>query len=196
MHCRKPACGRLQCATDPMFEAPMNTPRPSLPANPGKRSSGPQGTRLFAQEDLRALASGTDGVSEGRASVHKPVLESISPELGGRRFSIHSGRQTIGRLAINDIVVSGPSVSSSHAWITNQQGRCVITNTLSTNGTFVNGKRIHQATLRHGDRVRLGEVELVFLTRDRGSPDPRHFVRLAVALIVLSGLAALAWWLL
>jgi hypothetical protein len=179
-----------------MFEAPMNTPRPSLPASPGKRSSGPQGTRLFAQEDLRALASGADRASEGRPSVHKPVLESSSPELGGRRFSIHSGRQTIGRLASNDIVVSGASVSSSHAWITNQQGRCIIMNTLSTNGTFVNDKRIHQAPLRHGDRVRLGEVELVFLTRDRGSPGPRHFVRLVVALIVLSGLAALAWWLL
>jgi pSer/pThr/pTyr-binding forkhead associated (FHA) protein len=179
-----------------MFEAPMNTPRPSLPASPEKRSSGPQGTRLFAQEDLRALASGADGVSAGRASVHKPVLESVGPELGGRRFSVHSGRQTIGRLASNDIVVSGPSVSSSHAWITNQQGRCSITNTLSTNGTFVNGKRIHQATLRHGDRVRLGEVELVFLTRDRGSPDTRRLVRLAVALIVLSGLAVLAWRLL
>lgn len=69
-------------------------------------------------------------------------------------------------------------------------------NTLSTNGTFVNDKRIHQATLRHGDRVRLGDVELVFLTRDRGSPGPRHFVRVVVALGVLSGLAALAWWLL
>jgi pSer/pThr/pTyr-binding forkhead associated (FHA) protein len=91
-------------------------------------------------------------------------------------------------------VISGTSVSSSHAWIMNQQGRCIIMNTLSTNGTFVNDKRIHQATLRHGDRVRLGEVELVFLTRDSGSPGSRYLVRLAVALIVLSGLAALAWW--
>lgn len=132
-----------------------------------------------------------------RASVREPVLESITPGLGGRRFSIRSGRQTIGRLASNDIVVSGPSVSSSHAWITNQQGRCIIMNTLSTNGTFVNDKRIHRAILRHGDLVRLGDVELVFLTRDRGSPAPRQLVRLAVGLIVVTGLAALvAWWLL
>lgn len=180
-----------------MFEVPMDNPRPILPAAPGKRSAGPQGTRFFVQEDLRQLASGAGGASGVRASVREPVLESITPGLGGRRFSIRSGRQTIGRLASNDIVVSGPSVSSSHAWITNQQGRCIIMNTLSTNGTFVNDKRIHRAILRHGDLVRLGDVELVFLTRDRGSPAPRQLVRLAVGLIVVTGLAALvAWWLL
>lgn len=172
----------------------MDIPRPPLPAAPGKRDSGPQGTRFFAQEDLRQLASEADQASDGRPSVHKPVLESISPELGGRRFSIHPGRQTIGRLASNDIVVSGPSVSSSHAWITNQQGRCIIMNTLSTNGTFVNDKRVHQTILRHGDRIRLGQVELVFLTHDLDSSGPRHLVRLAI--IVLVGLAALVWWLL
>lgn len=175
----------------------MDSPRPILPATPGKRSAGPQGTRFFVQEDLRQLASEAGKASEERASVHKPVLQSISPGFGKRRFSIHPGRQTIGRLASNDIVVSGPSVSSSHAWITNQQGRCIIMNTLSTNGTFVNDKRIHQATLKHGDRIRLGQVELVFLTRDRSSPGPRHLRRLAiVGLAVFIGLGVLAWWLL
>jgi hypothetical protein len=178
-----------------MIETPMDSPRPLLPATSGKRSSGPQGTRLFVQEDLRQLASETGKASGERASVHKPVLEGISPELGGRRFSIHPGRQTIGRLASNDIVVSGPSVSSSHAWITNQQGRCIVMNTLSTNGTFVNDKRIHQATLKHGDRVSFGDVELMFLTRDHGAPGPRRVVRLALGLIVLAGVAAWAWWL-
>ena len=174
----------------------MENPRPLSPAISGKPSSGPQGTRFFAQEDLRQLASETDQASKARASVHRPVLESIGPELGGRRFSVHPGRQTIGRLASNDIVVSGPSVSSSHAWIMNQQGRCVIMNTLSTNGTFVNDKRVHQATLKHGDRIRLGQVELVFLTRDRGSPGSRHLGRLAMlGVIVLICLGALAWWL-
>jgi hypothetical protein len=173
----------------------MDSPRPQLPVTSGKRFSGPQGTRIFVQEDLRQLASATDNAAEERPSAHRPVLESLGPEFGGRRFSVHPGRQTIGRLASNDIVVNGPSVSSSHAWITNQQGRCIIMNTLSTNGTFVNDKRIHQAILRHGDRIRLGQVELVFLTRDRDASGPRHLVRLAIGLIVLIGLGALAWWL-
>ena len=172
----------------------MDNPGSTSPATPGKRSSGPQGTRFFVKEDLRQLASEA-GASEARASARQPVLESITAELEGRRFSIHPGRQTIGRLASNDIVVSGPSVSSSHAWITNQQGRCVLMNTLSTNGTFVNGKRIHQAALKHGDRVRLGQVELVFLTRDGDAPESRHLVRFALGLLLLIGLAALAWWL-
>lgn len=68
-------------------------------------------------------------------------------------------------------------------------------NTLSTNGTFVNDKRIHQATLKHGDRVRFGDVELMFLTHDHGAPGARRVARLAIGLIVLAGVAALAWWL-
>jgi len=68
-------------------------------------------------------------------------------------------------------------------------------NTLSTNGTFVNDKRIHQATLRHGDHIRFGDVELVFLTRDHGSAGPRRVVFLAAGLIVLASVAAWAWWL-
>ena len=166
MHGRKPPCGQLQCQQIRCLKRSMDNPRPFSPAASGKPSSGPQGTRFFAQEDLRQLASEAGQASEARASVHKPVLESISPELGGRRFSVHPGRQTIGRLASNDIVVSGPSVSSAHAWIMNQQGRCVIMNTLSTNGTFVNDKRVHQATLKHGDRI---DVEAVATdTRDNG----------------------------
>jgi pSer/pThr/pTyr-binding forkhead associated (FHA) protein len=31
----------------------------------------------------------------------------------------------------------------------------------STNGTFVNGKRVDEATLREGDRLGVGRVELV-----------------------------------
>jgi pSer/pThr/pTyr-binding forkhead associated (FHA) protein len=31
----------------------------------------------------------------------------------------------------------------------------------STNGTFVNGKRVHKAQLADGDKLRVGRVELV-----------------------------------
>ena len=72
----------------------------------------------------------------------------------------------------------------------------MLMNTLSTNGTFVNDKRIHQSMLRHGDRIRLGEVELRFLTREQGSTIPARVVRLVIALgavAVLGGLAAWVW---
>lgn len=143
---------------------------------------------------MHQVASDVESSAAQRASVKEPVLEGVSPELAGRRFPIPPGRQTIGRLGNNDIVLLGRSVSSSHAWITNQKGRCMIMNTLSTNGTFVNDKRIHQAALRHGDHIRLGKVELIFLTREPGSAKPFALGRLLIALIVVAAVVGMAAW--
>lgn len=159
-----------------------------------KPSAGPQGTQLFSSEQLRRYAIEVERATDGRASVHEPVIEGISTGVEGHRFSLRSGRQTMGRGVDNDIVVEDPSVSSAHAWIINQHGHYVIMNTLSTNGTFVNDKRIHEAVLKHGDHIRLGHAEFVFLTRERGVSSAWPLRWLAAALL-LAGVAVLAWWL-
>ena len=160
----------------------------------GRRTAGPQGTQLFSAEELHQYASETGLASDGRASVHEPVIEGVGEGLEGRRFSLRSGRQTIGRGGDSDIVIDDPSVSSSHAWIINQHGHHVIMNTLSTNGTFVNDKRIHEAVLKHGDRIRLGQAEFVFLTRERGAAGTTRLRWIGFGLLTLGGLGALAWW--
>jgi len=174
----------------------MDTPRNVRPSASTRRPSGPQGTQLFSADELNRLADEAGAVSDGRASVHEPVLEGANAGLEGRRFSLRAGRQTIGRRDDNDIVIGDLSVSSAHAWIMNQQGHYVIMNTLSTNGTFVNGKRVHEATLKHGDRVRLGQVEFVFLTREPGQRSHTRSVTIALGVVALAAIAVLAWWLL
>jgi len=166
---------------------------PTDPAD--KRSSGPQGTRFFSTEMLRRYTSEAEAPLDGLASVHQPVLEGISPGLAGRRFTLNEGRQTIGRGNDNHIVVDDPSVSASHAWITNKQGRHIIMNTLSTNGTFVNDKRIHMTMLKHSDHIRLGHAEFVFLTREHAGPRAANGRRIATGALVLIALVALVWWL-
>ncbi|WP_426663704.1 FHA domain-containing protein [Rhodanobacter aciditrophus] len=157
-----------------------------------RRSAGPQGTRLFSAEELRLQAGEPAPAPTGRASVHEPVLEGVGGELDRRRYTVRPGRQTIGRRGDNDIVIADTSVSASHAWIMNQQGHYVIMNTLSTNGTFVNGQRVHEAVLRHGDRIRLGVAEFVFLTRDQHAARFGKLKLLAAGLLALVALAALA----
>lgn len=172
--------------------------RGQVPFRSGERSSGPQGTRLFSTEALRQYISDAADGADGRISVHEPVLEGSSPGIEGRRFTLRPGRQAIGRRGDNEIVVDDLSVSGNHAWITNQQGRCVIVNTLSTNGTFVNDRRIHEMALRHGDHIRLGQAEFVFLTREPGLPRPafRRWIGAILLLAVLGALGVLAWRLL
>ena len=160
-----------------------------------RRASGPRGTRLFSTAQLRQYSDAVASAVDRRASIHEPVLEGLSAGLQMQRFTLRAGRQAIGRGSDNDIIVDDPSVSTAHAWIINQHGRYLIMNTLSTNGTFVNDRRIHEASLKHGDHIRLGRAELVFLTRESGATDPRRVRWVVVALAALLALSALVWWL-
>lgn len=171
----------------------METPRHTSSATSGRRLAGSQGTQLFSSGELSQWAAEAGASSHGHASEREPVLQGVSAGLEGHRFSLRAGRQTIGRRDDNDIVVNEPSVSSAHAWIINQQGHYVVMNTLSTNGTFVNDKRVHEASIKHGDRVRFGQVEFVFLTREPGERK-RNVTALLAGALVLAALAAGLWW--
>lgn len=168
--------------------------RGQTPVRPGERASGPQGTRLFSAEELRQYASALAPGQEARASVQGPVLQGTSTGCAGRRFMLRQGRQTVGRRGDNDIVIDDPSVSASHAWLMSHPGHYAVMNTLSTNGTFVNGKRVHEAALKHGDRVRFGQAEFVFLTREPGAPHPARGRLLALATLAVLALAAAIGW--
>jgi pSer/pThr/pTyr-binding forkhead associated (FHA) protein len=69
---------------------------------------------------------------------------------------------TIGRLQDNLIVIDSPGVSSHHAYIFRSANDLVIEDLQSTNGTFVNGKRISRCKLADGDVVGVGKHTLVF----------------------------------
>ncbi|HEX7815833.1 FHA domain-containing protein [Dyella sp.] len=173
----------------------MNPPDPLPSGITRARTAGPQGTQLLSAEELKEYTSESEQWANERASTHKPVLQGVGAATEDKRFVLRSGRQTVGRRGDNDIVVDEPSVSASHAWIINQHGHYVIMNTLSTNGTFVNDKRIHEAVLKHGDRVRLGQAEFVFLTREPGASSIGWVLRVAIAVVVVAAVAVAALWL-
>ena len=66
----------------------------------------------------------------------------------------------IGRSSSNDYTLTSPAVSQQHAILTiYDDGRASIKDLNSTNGTFVNGKKIVVETfIRQGDSIMLGNV--------------------------------------
>ena len=69
---------------------------------------------------------------------------------------------TIGRLADNIVVVDSAAVSGHHACVFREGDYYVVEDLASTNGTFVNEKRITRHRLEDGDVVRIGKHTLHF----------------------------------
>ena len=68
---------------------------------------------------------------------------------------------TVGRSQPADIVIPDPSLSRLHARLTLQSGWSVVEDLGSTNGTWVAGENVTQATVRAGVELRLGTVTAV-----------------------------------
>jgi pSer/pThr/pTyr-binding forkhead associated (FHA) protein len=79
-------------------------------------------------------------------------------------FPIQDPRVTIGREADNLIQLPHEKVSKHHALILPAGEGWVIEDLHSTNGVFVNGKRLERLQLKDGDRVKLGPYEFYFET--------------------------------
>ena len=67
----------------------------------------------------------------------------------------------VGRAADSALILLDPSVSRRHAEFVLRDGMLHVRDLASTNGIFVGEKRVEQATLKLGDRIRLGDCELV-----------------------------------
>jgi pSer/pThr/pTyr-binding forkhead associated (FHA) protein/Mg-chelatase subunit ChlD len=88
---------------------------------------------------------------------------------GSLPFVLNKDRISIGRDLGNDIVVAQETVSSFHATIEYGDGYFYLEDHRSTNGTFLNNKRIDQnkpVKLKSGDRVCFAAYEFKFLMVD------------------------------
>ncbi|MFA6004317.1 MAG: FHA domain-containing protein, partial [Elusimicrobiota bacterium] len=75
---------------------------------------------------------------------------------------------TVGRKPDNDIVIDNPAVSGRHCRIFLQGDVYFVEDLGSTNGTYVNGKRIQRAGLQANDAVGIAQHSLVFMAAPAG----------------------------
>ena len=68
--------------------------------------------------------------------------------------------KTVGRASRADFILDVALVSRVHCRLTAGDDQLEVVDLKSTNGTFVNDKRIEKARLATGDRLRVGRVEL------------------------------------
>ncbi len=91
-------------------------------------------------------------------------------------FVVRQGNMTIGRRPDNDIVIENLAVSGKHAALFTAGPECVIEDLKSTNGIFINNKRITRKHLADGDTIQIGKHLLVFraepANRADSAPEP------------------------
>ena len=98
----------------------------------------------------------------------RPHFSSLSPK-GEERIAyiLDQSEICVGRTLNNEFVINHESVSKRHARIVNQDDHYLLADLESSNGTFVEGKRITEARLFDGCEVRFGRVNYVYRA-------PRH----------------------
>ena len=89
-----------------------------------------------------------------------PKLVILSTGMTGRSHELTADKTTIGRVEDNTFPITDPSVSSHHCEILLKGSDVVVHDLNSTNGTFINGDKVTDATLKPGQVLRLGQIEL------------------------------------
>jgi pSer/pThr/pTyr-binding forkhead associated (FHA) protein len=92
------------------------------------------------------------------------VLKSSNEADDPFTFRILPGNiKTMGRSPGAEFMVDAAMVSRLHCRLTAGATELQVMDLESTNGTFVNGERVTQASLKAGDRLGVGRVELVII---------------------------------
>ncbi len=103
----------------------------------------------------------TPTAREGKSVVPQALLVSVSKEEASEEFSLGVVNY-IGRAEDNHIRIMSPTVSRKHALVTVSPTGFTLKDLESRSGTFVNNEKVTECTLANGDRVKLGDVELIF----------------------------------
>ena len=87
------------------------------------------------------------------------VLELVQGPGAPRQYELHRSEMVVGRSPDNAIAIHSRSLSRRHSRFSCRNGRLLIDDLGSTNGTMVNGRRVDaEHELHHGDLVLIGDA--------------------------------------
>jgi hypothetical protein len=126
-----------------------------------RESESVEQTQSFTAEEREELLE-----TLGDIGVQGPALVVRSG--GGRSgetFAPKGERTSIGRSPDCGIFLDDVTVSRQHAVLVQKDGRWLVEDQESLNGTFVNRKRVETAALDDGDELQIGKYRMTFLKR-------------------------------
>lgn len=100
----------------------------------------------------------------------QPRILSISGPVNGETFVLGENVTSVGRDSSNQIQLNDISVSRRHCLIERENDEFKITDLNSLNGTFVYDIAAENTVLHHGNKIRIGDHQFLFLIGDEEPP--------------------------
>jgi pSer/pThr/pTyr-binding forkhead associated (FHA) protein len=97
------------------------------------------------------------------------ILRVIEGAQVGKGYPLHKMPATLGRDALCDVSIVDSRMSRQHAMIVYYAPNFYLKDLGSTNGTFLDDKRIKQEVLKSGMKFKVGATVLEFTVSDAGS---------------------------
>jgi hypothetical protein len=117
--------------------------------------------RASSEHELRGLTADIAAPSRWRRALERARAAFDSPPgLLGDPAALATGRITLGRSSVCQLVLSDATVSRCHAELVVRDGAWHVVDLDSSNGTWLNGRRVGEAEVRPGDELRLGAARL------------------------------------
>jgi pSer/pThr/pTyr-binding forkhead associated (FHA) protein len=127
---------------------------------------GPVAAKFLVVEEAKATSAGSpeddSNATRVRQAVPKFVLRGVSGAVFGKVFPI-TGPVVMGRAAECDISVPADEMSRRHALLRPTPEGLSVEDLGSSNGTFVNNKRVQQGFLKPNDELRLDAVRFILV---------------------------------
>lgn len=169
--------------------------------------SSPLPPSVVAAAQAMAL-DGDSGATRVRAAAPKFVLRGVSGNTFGKMHGV-TGPMTIGRSAECDIAIPVEEISRRHALVKPNASGLQVEDLGSSNGTFINNKRVQAGQLNPGDELRLDQVRLILVapgmeiqqmkqkappSAEAASPGGNAGLMKAIAgVVIVASLAVIAW---
>lgn len=137
--------------------------------NPGDKAAVAHGMKLLfggfeMTLSLPGEAMRTAAMTAPAAKVETGPAFARLEGADGTVFTVLEGETTVGRRPTNAIVLADPFISGAHAKFVVQDGKLLLTDMGSTNGTSKNGDKLtpnEEAEVNDGDEVAFGERKFV-----------------------------------
>ncbi|GEM_PF-3972923 len=141
-------------------------PPPRRPASPQQREAAGHKTAPLddVREELAKMAAAPPPPKKSRPVEAPPGPPAKIKVVKGMPASTRDlkGRLSLGTQDDNSLVLTGEGISRNHTEIVVKDGKWVVRDLASRNGTYVNGKKVDEHVLADGDSIQIGSVGLTF----------------------------------